>query len=90
MGFFPHVFIFYFIYTFIYFHLCIYLHMYLFISTFIYFYKNSSVKGCVNDMSECRYNCRRNGLKEMRWNSIKRASCRVIKKDDFGDFCLRE
>ncbi len=31
------------------------------------------MKGCV-DVSECRYNCRRNGLKEMRWNRIKRMS----------------
>ena len=48
------------------------------------------MKGCVNDVSECRYNCRRNGLKEMRWNRIKRTSSRMIRKDEFGDFCLRE
>ncbi len=44
---------------------------------------------CINDVSECRYNCRRNGLKEMRWNRIKQTS-RMIRKDEFGDFCLRE
>jgi len=38
--------------------------------------ENSSVKGCVNDVSECRNNCRRNGLKEMRWR-IKRTSSRM-------------
>ncbi len=52
--------------------------------------KNSSVKGCVNDVSECRYNCRRNGLKEMRWNRIKRTGSRMTGKDAFRDFCLRE
>ncbi len=44
---------------------------------------------CVNDESECRYNCRRNGLKEMRWNRIKRTSSRMTGKDAFRDFCLR-
>ncbi len=28
-------------------------------------------------MSECRYNYRRNGLKEMRWNRIKLTSSRM-------------
>ncbi len=49
--------------------------------------ENTSVKGCVNDV---RNNCRRNGLKEMRWNRIKWTSSRMIRKDEFGDFCLRE
>ncbi len=52
--------------------------------------KNSSMKGCVNDVSKCRYNCRRNGLKEMRWNRIKRISSRMTGKDEFRDICLRE
>ncbi len=39
--------------------------------------ENFSVKGCVNDVSECRNNCRRNGLKEMRWNRIKQTSSRM-------------
>ncbi len=52
--------------------------------------ENSSVKGCVNNVSECRYNYRRNGLKEVRWNRIKRTSSRMIGKDEFRDFCLRE
>ncbi len=52
--------------------------------------ENTSVKRCVNDVSECRYNCRINGLKEMRWNRIKRTSSRMIGKDVFIDFCLRE
>ncbi len=47
------------------------------------------MKGCVNDVSECRYNCRRNGLKEMIWNRIKRTSSRMTGKDAFRDFCLR-
>ncbi len=41
------------------------------------------MKRCVNDVSEYRYNCRRNGLKEMRWNRIKRTSSRIIRKDDY-------
>ncbi len=41
---------------------------------------NSSVKGYVNDVSECRKNCRRNGLKEMRWNRIKWTSSRMTGK----------
>ncbi len=49
-----------------------------------------SVKGCVNDARECRNNCRRNSLKEMRWNRIKRTSSRMTGKDEFRDFCLRE
>ncbi len=52
--------------------------------------ENSSVKGCVNDVSECRNNCRRNVLKEMRWNRIKSTSSRMTGKHEFGDFCLRE
>ncbi len=44
---------------------------------------NSSVKGCVNDVSECRNNCRRDSLKEMRWNRIKRTSSRMTGKDEF-------
>ncbi len=52
--------------------------------------ENSSVKGCVNDVSECKNNCRRNSLKEMRWNRIKRTSSRMTGKDEFRDFCLRE
>ncbi len=40
---------------------------------------NSSVKGCVNDVSECS---RRSGLKEMRWNRIKQTSS-VTGKDEF-------
>ncbi len=40
------------------------------------------MKGCVNDVSECRNNCRRNGLKEMRWNRIKRTS-RMTGKAEF-------
>ncbi len=36
--------------------------------------------GCVNDVSECKYNCRRNSLKEMRWNRIKRTSHRMTIK----------
>ncbi len=51
--------------------------------------ENSSVKGCVNDVSECKINCRRNSLKEMRWNRIKRTS-KMTGKDEFRDFCLRE
>ncbi len=35
------------------------------------------MKGCVNDVSECRNNRRRNSLKEMRWNRIKRTSNRM-------------
>ncbi len=46
------------------------------------------MKGCVNDVSECRNNCRRNSLKEMRWNRIKRTSSRMTGKDEFRDFCL--
>ncbi len=46
--------------------------------------------GCVNDVSECKYNCRRNSLKEMRWNRIKRTSHRMTIKDEFRDFCFRE
>ncbi len=38
------------------------------------------MKGCVNDVSECRNNCRRNGLKEMRWNRIKRTSSRMTER----------
>ncbi len=48
------------------------------------------MKGCVNDVSECRNNSRRNGLKEMRWNRIKQTSSRMTAKDEFRDFCLRE
>ncbi len=48
------------------------------------------MKGCVNDVSECRNNCRRNSLKEMRWNRIKQTSSRMTGKDGFRDFCLRE
>ncbi len=48
------------------------------------------MKGCVNDVSECRNNCRRNSLKEMRWNRIKRTCSRMTGKDEFRDFCLRE
>ncbi len=48
------------------------------------------VKGCVNDVSECRNNCRTNGLKEMRWSRIKRTSSRMTENYEFGDFCLRE
>ncbi len=48
------------------------------------------MKGCVNDVSECRNNCRRNSLKEMRWNRIERTSSRMTGKDEFRDFCLRE
>ncbi len=48
------------------------------------------MKECVNDVSVYRYKCRINGLKEMRWNRIKRTSSRMIRKDEFGDFCLRE
>ncbi len=48
------------------------------------------MKGCVNNVSECRNNCRRNSLKEMRWNRIKRTSSRVTGKDEFRDFYLRE
>ncbi len=33
---------------------------------------------------------KKNGLKEMRWNWIKRTSSRMIGEDEFGDFCLRE
>ncbi len=44
------------------------------------------MKGCVNDVSECR----RNGLKEMRWNRVKRTSSRMTGKDEFRDFCLRK
>ncbi len=44
--------------------------------------KRANVKGFVNDVSECRYNCRRNSLKEMRWNRIKRTSSRIIRKVD--------
>ncbi len=43
--------------------------------------ENSSVKGCVNDVNECRNNCRRNGLKEMRLHRIKRTSSRMTGKD---------
>ncbi len=50
----------------------------------------SSVKGCVNDVSECRNNCRRNGLKEMRWNRIKWKSSSMTGKDEFRNFCRRE
>ncbi len=46
-------------------------------------------EGMCYDVSECRYNCRRNGLKEMRWNRIKRTSSRMTGKV-FRDFCLRE
>ncbi len=49
-----------------------------------------SVKGCINDVSECRNNCRRNVLTEMRWNRIKRTSSMMTRKDEFRDFCLRE
>ncbi len=35
------------------------------------------MKGCVKDVSECRSNCRRNGLKEMRWNRINQTSSRM-------------
>ncbi len=52
--------------------------------------KKPSVKGCVNNVSDCRYNCRRNGLKEMRWNRIKQTSSKITGKDEFRDFCLRE
>ncbi len=48
------------------------------------------MKGCVNDVSECRNNRTRNGLKEMRWNRIKRTSSGMTGKDEFRDFCLRE
>ncbi len=51
--------------------------------------ENSSVKGCVDDVSECRNNCRRNE-KEIRWNRIKQTSSRMTGKDEFRDFCLRE
>ncbi len=44
--------------------------------------ENSSVKGCVNDVSECRNNCRRNNLKEIRWNRIKQTSSRMTGKDE--------
>ncbi len=44
------------------------------------------MKRYVNDVCECRYNCRRNGLKEMRWNRIKQRSSRIIRKDEFGNF----
>ncbi len=30
------------------------------------------------------------GLKEMRWNRIKRTSSSMTGKDGFRDFCLRE
>ncbi len=40
------------------------------------------MKGCVNDVIECRYNCRKNVLKEIRWNRIKRTSSRMIRKDE--------
>ncbi len=43
----------------------------------------SSVKGCVNNVSECRNNCSRNSLKEMRWNRVKRTSSRMTGKDEF-------
>ncbi len=48
------------------------------------------MKGCINDVSECKYNCRRNGLKEMRWNRIKRTSHRMTIKDEFRDLYFRE
>ncbi len=41
------------------------------------------MKGCVNNVSECRNNCRRNSLKEMRWNRVKRTSSRMTGKDEF-------
>ncbi len=43
------------------------------------------MKGCVNDVSESRNDCRRNSLKEMRWNRIKRTSSRMTGKDEFRD-----
>ncbi len=62
------------------------------------------MKGCINDVSECRNNCRRNGLKEIRWNRIKRTSSRMsletsasesgekyVKKCMFaGKMCLKD
>ncbi len=48
------------------------------------------MKGCVNDVSESKNNCRRNSLKEMRWNRIKRTSSRMTGKDEFRDFCLSD
>ncbi len=47
--------------------------------------ENTSLKGCINDINECSYNCRKNGLNEMRWNRIKRTSSRMIRLDEFGD-----
>ncbi len=44
------------------------------------------VKGCVNDVSECIQLKK----KEKRWNRIKWKIFRIIRKDEFEDFSLRE
>ncbi len=47
------------------------------------------MKGCVNDVSECRNNGRRNGLKEMRWNRIKRTSSRMTGENEIRlEYCV--